>query len=175
MGKRLLVLGSGGHGKVAQEVALSILENGKRKYEYVGFLDDLDKNAVGKLDEMEKFKNLYDEVFCGIGNNKKRFELLRDARQLGFSIATLIHPTAYISSSAVIEEGVIVEPYAIVNTRAVIKKGAIISVGAIADHDVIIGEYAHVNAGSVCMSGSTVKAFEKVDAGEVKRNIQVGE
>ena len=39
----------------------------------------------------------------------------------------------------------------------------------------IIGEYAHVNAGSVCMSGSTVKAFEKVDAGEVKRNIQVGE
>ena len=175
MGKRLLVLGAGGHGRVAQEVALSIWENGERKYEYVGFLDDLDKNAVGKLGEMKKFKNLYDEIFCGIGNNKKRFELLQDARQIDFPIATLIHPTAYISSSAVIEEGVIVEPYAIVNACTVVKEGTIISVGAIADHDVIIGEYAHINAGAVCMSGSIVKAFEKVDSGEVKRNTYVGD
>lgn len=170
MSKRLLILGYGGHGRVAQEVALSILENGKNKYETVEFLDDSDKNAIGKLDEIKKFKNLYDEVFCGIGNNKKRFELLQEVKSIDFPIATLIHPTAHISPSAVIEEGVIIEPHAIINTHVVIKEGAIISVGAIADHDVIIGEYSHINAGAVCMSGSAVKAFEKIDAGEVKRN-----
>ena len=49
MGKRLLVLGAGGHGKVVREVVLSLLNiDGKPVYESVDFLDDNSEDVVVK-------------------------------------------------------------------------------------------------------------------------------
>lgn len=168
MGKRLLILGAGGHGRVVQEVALSIRnQDGEAMYEIVDFLDDNADGAIGKISELEKFKNDYDEVFCGIGNNEMRKNLLETASALGFQIPVLIHPTAYISPSAQIEEGTVIEPKVTVNANAVIHRGCIISVGAIVDHDVVVGECAHVNAGAVCKAGAAVEDLFKLEAGEV--------
>lgn len=168
MGKRLLILGAGGHGRVVQEVALSIRnQDGAEIYEKVDFLDDSAEGAVGKTSELENFKNDYDEVFCGIGNNEVRKNFLEKAANLGFQIPVLIHPTAYISPSAQIEEGTVIEPKVTVNANAVIHRGCIISVGAIVDHDVVVGECAHVNAGAVCKAGAVVKDLFKLEAGEV--------
>lgn len=50
---------------------------------------------------------------------------LDQAENLGFHIPVLIHPTAYISPSAVIEAGTVVEPKAIVNANTVVQKGCI--------------------------------------------------
>ena len=63
MGKRLLILGAGGHGRVVREVALSLLDiGGKPAYETVDFLDDNSEKAVGKMSSLEKFKNEYQDV-----------------------------------------------------------------------------------------------------------------
>lgn len=168
MGKRLLILGAGGHGKVVREVALSICNiNQKAVYEIVDFLDDQSEIAVGKIAELEKFRDKYSDVFCGIGNNTTRKQLLDKAKELGFHIPVLIHSTAYISSSALMEAGTVVEPKAIVNTNTVVHRGCIISVGAILDHDVEIGEFAHVNAGAIVKAGGRVESGKKLDAGEV--------
>lgn len=168
MRKRLLILGAGGHGRVVQEVALSMICNdGKSVYEAVDFLDDNAETAIGKIADLEKLKNDYDSVFCGIGDNGIRKRLHDQARALGFSIPVLIHPTAYISPTSVIEFGTVVEPKAIVNTNAVVHSGCIISVGAIVDHDTYIGEFAHVNAGAIIKAGAKVESFRKLEAGEV--------
>lgn len=168
MGKKLLILGAGGHGRVVREIAISILDEcGRPVYEAIDFLDDSSKAAIGKITELEKFKSKYAAVFCGIGNNDLRRQLLNKAENLGFSIPALIHPTSYISPTAVIESGTVVEPKAIVNTNSIVHKGCIISVGAIVDHDVEVGEYAHINAGAIVKAGSRVENGRKLEAGEV--------
>ena len=168
MGKRLLILGAGGHGKVVREVALSIVdENNKPVYEAIDFLDDYSTEAVGKISDLEKFSNSYDEAFCGIGNNDVRKNTLDQIKKSGLSIPVLIHPSAYISATALVEEGTVIEPKAIVNTNSIIHKGCIISVGSIVDHDVEVGEFSHVNAGAIVKAGARIVSGRKLEAGEV--------
>lgn len=168
MGKRLLILGAGGHGKVVREVALSLFNiDGISVYEFVDFLDDNSEDAIGKIADLKKYKGCYTDVFCGIGNNTVRKQLLDQAEKLGFHIPILIHASAYISPSAVIEVGTVVEAKAIVNTNTVIHRGCIISVGAIVDHDVIVNEFAHINAGAIVKAGAKVERSRKLEAGEV--------
>lgn len=167
MGKKLLILGAGGHGKVVREVALSLKKDNIVLYDDISFLDDHAPEAIGTIDKLAEFVGEYDEVLCGIGNNAVRKRLLEQAEQAGFTIPVLIHPTAYVSPSAFIEAGTVVEPKAIVNANSVVKKGCIISVGAIVDHDAVVGAYSHVNAGAICKAGSIIEEGRKLEAGEV--------
>lgn len=168
MGKRLLVLGAGGHGRVVREVARSLFNiDGTPVYESVDFLDDNSVEAIGKIANLEKYQDKYSDVFCGIGNNNVRKQLLDKAENLGFHIPVLIHTSAYISPSAVIEAGTLVEPKAIVNTNTVIHRGCIISVGAIVDYDVIVNEFVYVNAGAIVKAGAKVESGRKIEASEI--------
>lgn len=172
MSKKLLILGAGEHGKVVREVALSITDNYLPRYSKVDFLDDYADNAIGKIKDLENYVGVYEELFCGIGNNSIRKKLLEKAEILGYEISILVHPTAYISSSAVIGKGTVVEPKAIVNTNSIIGKGSVISVGAIIDYDVLVGKYVHVNAGAICKAGSKIQESRKVNAGEIIPNFE---
>lgn len=165
---KLLILGAGGHGKVVREVAEAICDTeGKRIYSQIDFLDDNSELAIGKLSELERYGDTYECGFAAIGNNSFRKKCLEELKKAGFQIPILVHPTAYISPSAVLEEGTVVEPKASVNSNAAIKKGCIISIGAIVDHDVVVGECAHVNAGAICKAGSVIEEERKLEAGEV--------
>ena len=159
-----MVLGAGGHGKVVREVALSFFDiDGKPIYESVDFLDDNSAEAIGKIADLEKCRDQYTDVFCGIGNNTVRKQLLDQAEQFGYSIPVLIHHTAYISPSAVVEARTVVEPKVIINANTVIHRGCIISVGAIVDHDVIVNEFVHVNAGAIVKAGARVERGRKLE------------
>ena len=158
---KLLILGAGGHGRVVAEVAASL------GYK-VSFLDDKPgQNVVGRIAEVEKFKNRFDAFLVGIGNNKLRRELLERLSGQGVSIATLISPSAIVSPSADIGAGTVVEPGAIINTGVKIGQGCIVSVGSIIDHDSVLEDFSHVNTGAICMSGAHVAAEQKIEAGEV--------
>lgn len=161
MAKNLLIIGAGGHGKVVKEVAEAL------GYTQIDFLDDNSNEAVGKIADSKKFFGKYQEAFVGIGNNKFRGELLQRLEHEGFVIPVLIHPTAYISKTAVIEKGTVVEPKAIVNANSKVDSGCIISVGAIVDHDVVLEACVHVNAGAICKAGSFVAKETKLEAGQV--------
>ena len=157
----LLIVGAGGHGKVVAEVASDC------GFDKIAFLDDSGLEAIGKLDELEKFSEQYEYGFVSIGNNKFRSELIERLAKAGYQIPILIHPTAYVSKSAKIAKGTVIEPKAIVNANAVISTGCIISVGAIVDHDATVGKYSHVNAGAIVKSGVEVLDFIKLEPGQV--------
>ena len=161
MTKSILILGAGGHGKVVKEIAEAL------GYTNVAFLDDNSAEAIGRIADSKAFVNQFQEAFVGIGNNKFRGELLTRLEQEGFAIPVLIHPTAYVSKSAVISNGTVVEPMAIVNANSKIGIGCIISVGSIVDHDAILEDCVHVNAGAICKAGSVVTKETRVDAGEI--------
>lgn len=164
MSRSLLIIGAGGHGQVVAEVAVDC------GYSEIAFIDDTSDRAIGKISEIEKFKEKYTDLFIGIGNNRLREQLFEWAEEMGFCIPILVHPTAYISRTAVIEKGIIVEPMAIVNARSVIRKGTIVSIGAVIDHDVEIGKYSHINAGAIIKAGTEIDDYTKIDAGEVGGN-----
>lgn len=158
---RLLIIGAGGHGKVVKEIAEAL------GYDNIAFLDDNSAEAIGKVADSKNFLDEYKDAFVGIGNNEFRGELIARLEQEGFNIPVLIHPTAYISKSAVIEKGTVVEPQAIVNANSKVGKGCIISVGAIVDHDVVLENCVHVNAGAICKAGSFVAKETKLEYGQV--------
>ncbi len=160
--KKLLILGAGGHGRVVKEVAEAMC-----RYEKIDFLDDDSKDAIGKIDDLEKFKDEYDSSFVGIGNNQFRMECIEKIKKIGYEIPVLIHPTAYISKSANIGVGTVVEPKALVNSNTKVDEGCIISVGSIIDHDVIIGKGVHANAGSIVKAGAHIDPLSKLEAGQV--------
>lgn len=161
MSKSLLIIGAGGHGRVVKEVAEAL------GYDKIAFLDDNSVEAIGKIADSKSFVQEYQAAFVGIGNNKFRNELLQRLEQEGFVIPALLHPTAYISKTAVIGKGTVVEPKAIVNTNSRVGLGCIISVGAIVDHDVVLEDCVHVNAGAICKAGSFVAKETKLEAGQV--------
>lgn len=162
--KRLLIIGAGGHGQVVKEIATA----SGYESEDIAFLDDNVPNAVGKINEAPYIAPNYDGVIIAIGHNALRRDITEKLEQLeGINIITLIHPTAYVSLSAVVGKGSIVEPKAIINTNSRIGEGCIISVGAIIDHDSSIGFFSHINAGAICMAGSKVDSLTKVNAGEI--------
>lgn len=161
MTKSLLILGAGGHGKVVKEIAEAL------GYTKIGFLDDNSTEAVGKIADSKAFVEEYHEAFVGIGNNKFRGELLARLEHEGFGIPVLVHPTAYVSKSAVIGKGTVVEPMVIVNANSKIGLGCIISVGSIVDHDAVLEDCVHVNAGAICKAGSFVAKETKLEAGQV--------
>ena len=161
MGKSLLIIGAGGHGKVVAEVAAAC------GYDNISFLDDNSEEAIGKINEMKAFCNQFANAFVGIGNNQFRNKMIKELLEIGYEVPVLIHPTAYVSKTAKISAGTVVEPLAIANTNSVIGKGCIVSVGAIVDHDTVLEDCVHVNAGAIVKSGAHVEENRKLEAGEI--------
>ena len=147
----LLIIGAGQHGRVAKEIAELT-----GKFDKIAFLDDNASDSIAKLSDYEKYVEEYPYAFVAFGSCSFRKEWIEKVEAAGFELTTIIHPSASISPSAVIESGVIIEGNAVVNTASVVKKGCILSISALVDHDSIVNECCHVETGAVVMPNSEV-------------------
>lgn len=164
MNQNLLIIGAGGHGRVAKETALAL-----GNFQKIAFLDDRVLDAIGKLDEYMNFKEEFSQAFVALGNNESRSYWYEKLTSAGFHLPFLIHPAAYVSPSAFIEERSIILPGAIVHTGVQIKLGCIVGIGALIDHDSTIEEFCHINTGAMVKAGSLVPKFSKIDTGTIFR------
>lgn len=158
----LYILGAGKYGRVIEDIAEQT-----GKYTTIAFLDDHAPFAIGKCADFVKYIRSQAEFFVAFGDNTLRRKWMDAVKQNNARLATIIHPTAYISPKAKIGAGVAVLPQAIVNTFSVIKDGVIINSGAIVDHDVIIGEAAHICVGAIVKADNQIPAEVKIEAGMV--------
>ena len=146
--KSIIIIGAGGHGKVVAEIA------GLNGYTEIIFLDDNpDGNPLVK-GVVAEFVNYIDssDFFVAVGNNKIRKRIFEQLKQAGANIVTLFHPSAVVSPTAKVGEGVVVMAQAFVGVDAEIGDGAIVNTCASVDHDCYLGDFAHVSAG-VHMAG----------------------
>lgn len=162
MNNNLLILGAGGHGRVVKETAKAM-----GYFNKIEFLDDNSEVAIGKCKDFKRFVRDYNYAFVAFGNNDMRMKWIKDLNKVGFKLPKLIHPTAYVSSTARISEGTIICAKAVVNTNAVVGKGSIISIGTLIDHDSFVGECSHINTGAIIKAGCIVSMLSKIDAGIV--------
>lgn len=174
----LLVVGAGGHGKVVADAAL---ETGK--WNAIVFLDDAWPEKMkngrwdiqGKIDQMVECKDRCAHAVVAIGNNKLRLELQFKLVAAGFDVATIIHPTAYVSRFAKLGIGSVVFANAVINTDAVVGEAAIINTSATVDHDCVLGMGVHVAPGANIGGGVTVGDFSWIGIGaSVKHYLAIG-
>lgn len=136
--KKVVIFGAGGHAKVIADIVTACGD----KIE--AFLIDNASNTgvVGSVADYEKFLDC--EFVIGIGNASIRERL----SMLPVKWYTAIHPTAVISSSAVIGEGTVIMPNAVVNAGALIGKHCIINTGSVVEHDNSIEDFVHISVGA---------------------------
>jgi UDP-3-O-[3-hydroxymyristoyl] glucosamine N-acyltransferase len=162
--RNLIILGSGGHGHVAKEIAEAM-----GIFDKIDFLDDNPNSveAIGLCEDNKKFIEEYSYAIPAFGNNKLRMEWIGKLEKNSFEIPTLIHPTAYISPSATIYPGSVIAAKAVVNTRTRVERGCILSIGSIVDHDAVINLGCHVDCGAIIKSYCIIDSFSKISSDEV--------
>jgi len=160
--KKLLILGAGQYGMVAKEIAES-MEN----YDSIDFLDDNNPQAIGKLNEYEKFSSEYDYAVVAIGNAALRLELIDKLGRSGFEIPVLIHPKAYAALSAVIGKGCFIEPMTVIHTDVKLGAGCIISAGTIINHNAVVGDGCHLNCGTLVRARAEIMSETRTDYGQI--------
>lgn len=163
MMKRLLILGAGGFGQMIKETAELL------GYEEVFFLDDAAKasDVIGKCCDYVMNHGEFDTAVAAFGNNNTRLFWTEKLLEEGYQVPAMVHPSAVISPSAVLEEGCFVMQNAVVNTHSRIGRAALVNSGAVVDHDSVIGNGAHVGLGSIVKANCTIEEKKKVEAGEV--------
>lgn len=148
----IILVGYGGHAKSIADciekkneyriIGYTDLEEVNSKYRYLG-----DDSVLG-----EYYKAGITNAVVGIGylgRGNLREQLYKNLKSIGYSFPTIIDPTAIISESAAIDEGVFVGKRAVINAEAKVGKMSIINTGAIIEHECKVGDFAHVAVGAV--------------------------
>ena len=162
--KRLVILGFGGYGKTIEDVVLSA-----KMFDEILFLDDNAKNEKVK-GVCKDFKTFIDEntwFYPAFGGNNLRVEWIYQINNAGGQVATIIHPSAYVSANAVVEKGCVVFPQSVVNGYTTIRTGCIINFGAVVDHNVVLEKGVHLCINGVVKAYNRIAPFAKIEAGQV--------
>lgn len=178
----LLILGAGGHGRVAAS-ALSLAGRN-----VLGFLDanrDLWGTRKGELPVIGGDACLKDfsadavRLVNGIGSTavpELRKAIFEKFRSQGFVFETVVHPSACVAAGVMLDEGVQVMAGAVIQDGARIGGNAIINTGAIVDHDCVIGAHSHVAPGATLSGGVTVGCCCHIGTGSVMiQSVGLGE
>ena len=154
---RLIILGSGGYGRTVADVAeqlgytIQFLDDSLPGYPLSSFIDYIDPST---------------SFIPAFGNNEFHLSWINRIEVSGGKVATLIHPTAYVSPTATINPGTVILPHAVVNTDVAVGKGCIINLGAIVDHGCILEE-VHICLGAIVKGENRIERLIKIYAGEV--------
>ena len=147
---RLIIIGAGGHGKGAADIAAKI------GYTDICFADDhaegqcLGFPILGGTACLEAWNDGATDFVIGIGNNAVRKKI---AEEYDINWVRLVHPSAQIGLQASIGRGTVVMAGAVINACAGVGEHCIINTRAVVEHDDRIGNYVHLSPG-VTLSGT---------------------
>ncbi len=165
--KTLIIIGAGGHGRVVADCAEST-----GHYHEIIFLDDCFEQRkenscwpiTGPINQWTNYRDNADFIVA-IGNNTLRASIIQQLSRAQCYIATLIHPTAFVSSNSNIGQGVVIFANAVVNVGARVDQGCIINTAATIDHDCHIHAYCHISPGVNIAGGVKVGKFSWLGIG----------
>lgn len=172
----MYLYGASGHAKVIMDI---LKANG---INIDGLVDD--NPALNELLGYSVYHQQYDlsPMIVSIGNNAIRKKIVEN---LSVEFGQAIHPTAVVSSTAIIEEGTVVMQGAIIQACTIIGKHCIINTGASVDHECVIEDYVHISphatlcgnvhvgegswvaAGTIVLPGVKIGKWSVIGAGSV--------
>lgn len=174
----LAILGASGHGKVVADAA------SLAGWQEVTFFDDawpnLTKNGPwqvkGNTASLMMDLTFFDGVVVAIGNNRTRQAKHQELLNAGATVVSIIHPSAVISSHAIVGAGTVVFANAVINACASVGEGCIVNTGAVIEHDCEVGGFTHISPNAVLAGGVELGSLAWVGAcASVRQMINVGE
>jgi len=162
--KKIIILGVGGNCVDILEAIFDINEQGTLPvYEPVGFLDDNPEmqgqtiQGIPILGPLVSAKGYPSCRFInGIGsvnNYWKKLEIINKTGLPDESFETIVHPTAYISRTATLGNGVVILPNTTVASYATIGKHVIVLANSVINHNSVLGD-GTILASSVIIAGN---------------------
>jgi sugar O-acyltransferase (sialic acid O-acetyltransferase NeuD family) len=179
----ILIYGGGGHGKSIIDIVRSI-----GTYEIVGIIDDgmrpgdqvmgcvvLGGESVLTALYSDGLRQVMNAVGA-IGDIGLRITIFRKLLDEGYSCPTLIHPSAVVEPSAILDSGIQVLPQSYIGTEAKIGFGVIINNGVIVSHDCELGDYVSLAPGVVLAGGVRIGEGAQIGMGvTVNLNVTIGD
>lgn len=160
--KNYVIYGAGGHANVIADLVQ--LNSG----ELTCFFDDsptagTDQSQVPAIPyQADAYQQA--KLVIGIGHNGVREKL---AQRVSHPIATLIHPTAAMATSAQVGEGTVVLARSVIQANTSIGKHCIINAGACVDHDAVIEDFVHIAPNAYIGGGAIIRKGALIGAGAV--------
>ncbi len=147
LARHLVILGAGGHAKVVADLLTLLPE-----WHVVGLLSANPADpgffglpVLGTDDALPRLRHQGVEAAAiAIGDNAARAELGALAQRHGFTLPSLMHPAAIVSTFARIAEGAVVMAGASVGPDARLGRLVVVNTRAVVEHDCAIGDAAHI-------------------------------
>jgi acetyltransferase EpsM len=161
--RAVVIYGGGGHGKSLIDFVRTL-----GLYDLAGVIDDglpvgssvLGVEVLGGADvlarQAERGIRMAVNAVGGIGDVMSRVRVFRLIQEAGFTCPTLVHPTAFVETSAHLSPGVQVFPHAYVGSDVHLGFGVIVNTSAVVSHDCQIDDYANVAPGALLAGGVSV-------------------
>lgn len=160
--KTILIIGAGGHAAEIRDYirhynqhhsseqirVLGFIDDDRTPYEHYGF----EAPFLGNIKAHTIRKDCY--YIMGIANLKYRKGIIERFLEAGARFTGLIHPTALISPSATIGEGVVISHNASVGPKVKIGNFNMLNSRCTIGHDTIMGDYNFISP-KVALSGNT--------------------
>ena len=165
----VLIFGAGGQGKAVIDL---IRTSGS--YRIAGLIDDglppgsevLGVPVLGGAALMKSWReqgvSLAVNAVGGIGNVDVRLRVFDQILQAGFTCPTLVHPSAVIEPSAVLEDGLQILAHAYVGSAARVGFGSLLNAGAIVSHDCKIGQVVNLSPGATLAGSVRVDDYTQI-------------
>jgi len=137
-----VIYGAGGFCKVILDLILAV--GGKVECIFDDFPEKSNYSLMG-IKVVKYDRNIFPDaqLIIAIGNNEVRQAL---SKSLTHQFATIIHPTASVSTFASIGKGSMILANAIVQAEAILGVHVIVNPGVCIDHEVHIGDFVHIGA-----------------------------
>lgn len=180
-----MILGIYGTGGAAKEIfdLVTCNESIKKNWDEIVFIDDTKESGTFRDCKMYPFSEIIEkyapdemQIVVAIGEPKYRKILGDRVRAKGYGLATLIHPLALVSPSAIIGAGVVIQDYVDIAPEAYIHDNVCINGHTIIGHNVEIGENSQVCSHVIVTGSTTVGANTFLGAASaVRDHLSIGE
>ena len=167
MGRRLLILGAGGHGRAVADLAAAC------GWTVAGFTDRREAGALvlggdADLPTLARSERL-DAGLVGVGNTAlgRRAELFQQLRESGLAIPTLVHSHATRAASARLGSGSVVFPAVVLGAGVTVGDNVVLYSAAVAEHDCRIADHVYISPGAILSGAVTVEVGAFIGAGAV--------
>lgn len=169
-GKRKLIIL--GNRTFAEEVADLVSEGDD--YELEAFAENWERERCVRpllghrviwVDDLAPFAATHEAV-CAIGSPRRSL-FVDQAESLGFRFATVKHPSARVSRTAIAGAGTIVSVGVVVAAQAVIGRHVILNRGSLIGHHTRVGDYCTISPGANIAGSVDIGAGTYVGIGAV--------
>lgn len=169
---QLFIYGAGNLGKELYDFAL-LVNQIQHKWDDVAFLDEVKKEnqfygaRIYRMYEIEAMNKQEFEVVIANGEPINRKSMYKKLKEKNIKMSTLIHPTAIVSPTAILKEGVIIGASAFISSDVVIHENVLIQPSVVIGHDAEVYPHSVLSPISALGGETTVKECVYVALGAV--------